>query len=278
MINIICSFIRQYIIGAASGCGQMLAVGKQKCRIDKLLILCFLLLILILSGCSHKQTQTSVTPYPRDLTGNYKYYHVKQGDTLYSIGFRSGHGYKRLAEWNKIPPPYSIHVGQKIKLFNTKQQYKGSLKEIHRKSPSGKLRDGSQKKTLNSTKDKKLLKFNCQWPLKGTIIKTYSQSGKKGIGIKGKIGQSVKAAASGKVVYSGNGLIGYGNLLIIKHNETFLSAYANNSRLLVKEGQPVRIGQIIAEVGRGTNNKPSLHFEIRKNGKPVNPIWYLPKK
>jgi lipoprotein NlpD len=256
----------------------MQAVSKRKSGAEKILMFCFLLLVFFVSGCSQKATNTSLPPYPRDLSGNKGYYYVKQGDTLFSIGFRAGLGYKRLARWNNIPPPYNIHVGQKIKLFNTKQRYKGGTKRNRRKSSSVKMRDSSQKKTLNSTNDKKLLKFNCQWPLKGTILKTYSQSGRKGIRIQGKMGQPVKAAASGKVVYSGNGLIGYGNLLIIKHNDTFLSAYANNSRLLVKEGQTVRKGQIIAEVGRGSGKKPSLHFEIRKNGKPVNPIWYLPRK
>lgn len=118
-----------------------------------------------------------------------------------------------------------------------------------------------------------------KWPAKGSIIRKYSSSAprKKGIGIAGKSGQAISAAASGKVVYSGNGLIGYGNLIIIKHNESFLSAYAHNKKVYVKEGQLVKRGEKIATMGKNENNRPMLHFEIRKNGKPVNPVSYLPK-
>ncbi|NOQ14473.1 MAG: peptidoglycan DD-metalloendopeptidase family protein, partial [Methyloprofundus sp.] len=103
-------------------------------------------------------------------------------------------------------------------------------------------------------------------------------TGNKGIDIAGSIGQKIKAARSGVVVYSGSGLVGYGKLLIIKHNYLYLSAYAHNRRLLVKEGQKVKKGQYVAEMGVGVNAKPSLHFEIRKNGKPVNPLNYLSKR
>ena len=117
-----------------------------------------------------------------------------------------------------------------------------------------------------------------QWPVKGKILKNFYQTGKKGIDILGKYGQSVRSAALGKVVYSGDGLIGYGNLVIIKHNDLYLSAYANNRRLLVNEGQQVKKGQEIAEIGRAKDKTSTLHFEIRKNGKPVNPVNFLPKK
>ena len=121
-----------------------------------------------------------------------------------------------------------------------------------------------------------MLKLAWQWPIRGRLVKSFSQTGNKGIDISGKIGQSIKAAANGKVVYRGHGLIGYGNLLIIKHNYLYLSAYANNRRLLVKEGQDIKKGQVIAEMGLGKGKKAALHFEIRKNGKSVNPLNYLP--
>ena len=101
---------------------------------------------------------------------------------------------------------------------------------------------------------------------------------KKGIGITGERGQAVRAAGGGKVVYSGNGLIGYGNLIILKHNETYLSAYAHSLKVLVKEGQTVKQGQKVATMGLNENGTPMLHFEIRRNGKPVNPVGYLPRR
>ena len=114
------------------------------------------------------------------------------------------------------------------------------------------------------------------WPIKGKILKNFYETNKKGIDIEGSIKQDVKAAESGIVVYSGDGLVGYGNLLIIKHNDEFLSAYGNNSQLLVKEGETIKRGQVIALIGVGVSHGiPALHFEIRKEGKPTNPTAYL---
>jgi len=210
------------------------------------------------------------------------YYVVKPGDTLYSIGFRSGHGYQTLAAWNGIKPPYKILVGQKIQLFAPPGPM-DSIALVPLENPGSstqapvKKRNSSQKRSIVSNDKKKLLKLHWQWPITGTVLKKYSESGSKGIDISGRFGQPVKAAAEGKVVYSGTGLIGYGNLLIVKHNEMYMSAYANNSLLLVEEGQYVDKDQNIAEVGKSASGQAALHFEIRKNGNPVNPLDYLPK-
>jgi len=134
-----------------------------------------------------------------------------------------------------------------------------------------------EKKSIISTDNKKMLKLFFDWPIKGRISKNFNQSNKKGIDIAGKIGQKVRAAEAGKIAYSGEGLLGFGNLIIIKHNDLYLSAYGNNSRLLVKEGEQVKKGQVIAQVGKALSKKAALHFEIRKNGKPVNPLKLLPK-
>lgn len=134
-----------------------------------------------------------------------------------------------------------------------------------------------EKKSIISTDNKKMLKLIFEWPIKGRISKSFNQSNKKGIDIAGKIGQKVRAAEAGKIAYSGEGLLGFGNLIIIKHNDLYLSAYGNNSRLLVKEGEQVKKGQVIAQVGKALSKKAALHFEIRKNGKPVNPLKLLPK-
>ena len=231
-----------------------------------------------IAGCaSTGQNATSKAPYDRDLVHGRAVYKVKKGDTLYSIGYRSGHGYRKLAKWNKIDPPYTVRIGQKIKLFAPKYSKRRGQKSSIWSKNSNKKRYTSQKKPILSTDNKNLLKLHWQWPIKGRIVKTFSKSGNKGIDISGQLGQSVRASESGKVVYSGDGLIGYGNLLIIKHDEMYLSAYANNSRLLVTEGQTVIKNQVVAKVGKGKKGQAKLHFEIRKYGKPVNPILYLPK-
>jgi lipoprotein NlpD len=117
------------------------------------------------------------------------------------------------------------------------------------------------------------------WPTRGRLLRSFQSSGrgKKGIDIGGHDGQPVKAAANGKVVYAGSGLVGYGRLIIIKHNENLLSAYGHNSKLLVSEGEQVRAGQQIAEMGSSGTNRTELYFEVRKDGKPVDPLRYLPK-
>ncbi len=137
----------------------------------------------------------------------------------------------------------------------------------------------SQEKTLSiSNNNKKVLKLNFEWPFRGKVIKNFAQSDNKGIDIAGKNGQNVHATEAGKTVYCGHGLLGYGNLIIIKHDRTYLSAYANNSKMHVKESQMVEKGQTIAQIGTGNPHKPVvLHFQIRKNGKSINPIALLPK-
>ncbi len=235
--------------------------------------------ILIMMGCSEQQVKEAEPvklPKP-DLVHGQKYYQVKPGDTLFSIGYRSGLHYRRLAEWNNISPPYVIKVGQKIKLFKPKTVSQSENKNRKSSSAARKSKIHVQKKSIKSNNKEKHLKLYWQWPMKGRILRSYVQSGFKGIDIQGKRGQKVRAAEKGKVVYSGTGLKGYGNLLIIKHNEQYLSAYAHNKRLLVKEAQVVNKGQVIAEVGRNDMKQYVLHFEIRKKGKPVNPVTYLPK-
>jgi lipoprotein NlpD len=119
-----------------------------------------------------------------------------------------------------------------------------------------------------------------RWPSEGKVIAAYvsGEPTRQGIDIGGKAGDPVRAAADGEVVYSGNGLIGYGELIIVKHNANFLSAYGHNRSRLVKEGEKVKAGQAIAEMGASAGSRDELHFEIRKNGKPVNPLEYLPAR
>ena len=226
-----------------------------------------------------------------------RFYIVKKGNTLSEIGLKTGHHSSELAAWNDLVPPYRIYPGQKIRLFGSNASSRSKSSEKTRNKTSTRSIGSTRKNTVSRKKGptvstnvdkrsppsaeekaKKNLKIVWMWPIKGVIVRNYSLTGSKGIDISGKLGQPVRVAAAGKVVYSGQGLAGYGNLLIVKHNEKFLSAYANNRRLLVKEGDHVRKGQTIAEVGAVAGKKPSLYFEIRKFGKPVNPIIYLPDR
>ena len=116
------------------------------------------------------------------------------------------------------------------------------------------------------------------WPATGRVLRGFSEGGNKGLDISGRTSSPVRAAARGRVVYSGSGLVGYGKLIIVKHNKSYLSAYAHNDRLLVKEGDSVRGGQRIAQMGQTGTQEVKLHFEIRRDGRPVDPLIYLPRR
>lgn len=193
---------------------------------------------------------------------------ARKGDSLYLISKRSNVSIARLAQLNQLKKPYVIQPGQTI-----------FIKPLPA-STSAKNRTTKATNTSGSKKSSAVSwPRSVRWvsPAKGKVIKRFSRksNGPKGIDIAGKMGNSVYAAADGKVVYSGNGLISYGNLIIIKHNKTYLSAYAYNRKLLVKEGISVKSGQRIAEMGRKDKLSPRLHFEIRKNGKSVDPLKYI---
>ncbi|MDX1507870.1 MAG: peptidoglycan DD-metalloendopeptidase family protein [Woeseiaceae bacterium] len=190
---------------------------------------------------------------------------VRKGETLYSISFRYGIDADELARWNRLGDGSLIYPGQVIRLT----------------PPSG-----STAATRGSTRQRPLPAIPSQppppwsWPTQGRIDVEFGGNPGPGTGvlIDGRAGQPIVAAASGQVVYAGSGLIGYGQLIIIKHNDTYLSAYGYNASLLVKEGQAINKGQQIATMGEGPERKPRLHFEIRRNGKPVNPRQYLPAR
>lgn len=209
-------------------------------------------------------------------------YKVKKGDTLYSISWRYGMDYKTVAKINKIRSPYNIYVGQVLRFKSSAS--KTSTRSSTTTSTKPTTRSQSATKPTTSTKPASSVSNNkaltWHWPTKGKITSTYSSTatGRKGINISGKSGQPIVAAASGKVVYSGNGLARYGNLLIIKHNDVYLSAYAHNRTLLYKEGDYVKAGQKIATMGSSGSQSTQLHFEIRRNGKPVDPMRFLPKR
>lgn len=205
------------------------------------------------------------------ISSNQKWVKAGKGDTLFGISKRSGVSVDRLAQLNQLKKPYLIKPGQTIFLKPLPTSASTTTKPSHTSAANTKSPATSQ--AYNWPKSVRWTK-----PANGKIVKKFSRNrnDSKGIDIAGKVGSRIVASAAGKVVYSGNGLISYGNLIIIKHNKTYLSAYAYNRKLLVKEGDKVKAGQKIAEMGRKDKTSPRLHFEIRKNGKPVDPLKYLP--
>jgi len=239
------------------------------------------------SGEQEKKTETTVkktsTKSPAAVVKKPSHHKVLSGDTLYSISWNYNLDYKQVARWNNIRAPYVIYPGQSVRLTAplakkavVKKTVPSNTKPAVKK-PVVKKPEVVKKASKKEEPVKFVRNINWQWPTKGKLIKSNSPISKKGLDIAGKKGQLIKASGAGVVVYSGSGLLGYGRLIIIKHNETYLSAYAHNSVLMVKEGDSVASGQQIAKMGQDSNGKTLLHFEIRKNGNPVAPGKYLPK-
>jgi lipoprotein NlpD len=238
------------------------------------------------------------------------YYVVRRGDTLYSIAWNLGMNYRELAGMNDIRSPYTIYKDQRLLIkpaADTQQATPSALqaqpavtaavapatvpvakpvaKPLPKPAPSrqpapaptaaSKAATASQQQSTTHAYDGKWV-----WPTRGRVLSYFKSSaaGKQGIDIGGHEDQPVNAAANGMVVYAGSGLVGYGRLIIVKHNESLLSAYGHNNKLLVSEGEHVAAGQMIAKMGSSGTNRNQLYFEIRKNGKPTDPMKYLPKQ
>ncbi len=205
------------------------------------------------------------------------YYTVKRGDTLYAIAFQLGRDYREIAAWNGIGPPYTIYQGQRLRLSSAP-----TSAVVHpappRAAPARPAPDPHAGPVPAIDTPFAGAGPHWRWPLAGPIMQTYApEHGKKGIDIGAAPGTAVHAASGGKVVYSGSGLLGYGPLIIIKHDERYLSAYGNNGRMLVGEGAWVGAGDVIAEVGTEAAGS-RLHFEIRRNGTPIDPLGLLPRR
>lgn len=202
-----------------------------------------------------------------------EYHEVKAGDTVYSIAWRYGLDQRDLANWNGLGSRGLIFPGQKLRLSRPEDGLSAAAGSRAERDASG-----TGAGAVASLPAQKVSGW--QWPTAGAVISGYGASAKtqSGIHIGGRQRQAVVAAAAGEVVYSGSGLPGYGQLLIIKHNADFLSAYGHNELLLVSEGDRVKSGQRIARMGVGPGNRPLLHFEIRRHGEPVNPMIYLPRR
>lgn len=248
--------------------------------------LIILLLIVNLTACASRTDSAPVSDIntieklPKNGT-----YRVTTNETLYSIAWRYGLDYRDIAQRNQLTPPFHIQKGQLLYLTRS-APVKKSTALIKMQQPNAPMASSSQKKKLSPSRTiilkaparepSAVISF-WRWPAYGPVVSSFS-SGSKGINIHGIAGSPIFATAAGKVVYSGHGLRGYGNLIIIKHNSKFLSAYAHNRKILVKEGDWVKNGQKIAEMGNTGIRDTQLHFEIRRNGRPVNPLMYLTRK
>ncbi|WP_394224313.1 peptidoglycan DD-metalloendopeptidase family protein [Alteromonas gracilis] len=276
----------------------------------------FLFICLLVSGCAGRTAPAPVILLNSQVSeGNEEYtdktYQVQRGDTLYAVAWYTGKDYRDLAKYNNLSAPYVIFPGQVLHVSpptSIASTHKKPKAQTDRSTPLTRSKvDKSlvdRKKTQAYVKSEKVVnpqnvttvkkpsksvKKPTQkgfpdkvkkwvWPAEGNVVDTFSksESGNKGIDIAGARGNKVVAAADGKVVYSGNALRGYGNLVIIKHTDTFLSAYAYNDRILVKEREWVSAGQQIATMGDSGTNSVKLHFEVRYRGKSLDPMKYLP--
>lgn len=271
---------------------------------------------LVLAGCGTRMTKApvedrgmssapssspglvvaAIKPLPgAENAGKQGYYTVKAGDTLIRIGLEHGQGWKDIARWNNLENANLIEVGQVLRVVPPSSTTVASSTDtgvVTRPVTSSAVNPApaanaakpaasaatppapASASTAASSDDE----VPFIWPASGSLLAGFDEARNKGYDIAGKAGDPVLAAADGRVVYAGAGLRGYGNLVILKHNNTFLSAYAHNQALLVKEDQSVRRGQKIAEMGSTDADRVKLHFEIRRQGKPVDPVRYLPAR
>lgn len=232
----------------------------------------------VVTGKKKAQPATPVRP---------EFHIVGRGDTLFSIAFRYGLDVRALARANGIREPYTIYPGQKLRLAD-KPPAKTSAKASVVK-PSGSSAKTTTAKpqpapaaTPSTTPPPAVVPHGrgWLWPVGGRVLSRFDAGsvGPKGIALAGNAGDPVRAARGGRVVYTGSSLVGYGQLVIIKHDDVYLSAYAHNSKLLVREGEQVKAGQVIAEMGSSGTDRTQLHFEVRRNGDPIDPLQVLPKR
>ena len=265
----------------------------------------WLLMVCVLAACASRSVNAPVGDRSEGPVRNPDRHSVRQGDTLFSVAFLYGYTVEELADWNRLRAPYTIYKGQQLRLkppaksqaaaaapqasrpktatHKTSQPKPRNASQVRPKAPAAAPKQAAATASPSASRPSppaSAANIKWSWPARGRLIRGYKpkSAGKKGVAIAGRTGDSVRAAASGKVVYSGSGLSGYGRLIIIKHNKDFLSAYAHNRKLIAREGQWVEKGEVIAQMGSSGTDRTRLHFEIRKQGRPVDPLRYLPKR
>ena len=285
-------------------------------RLNGLLAISFTLLLALLVGCTSRSLSNapvedrgtartassalsgaSAKPIAlmpgAENAGKLGFYTIKPGDTLIRIGLDAGQNWRDISRWNSIENPNQIEVGQVLRITPPTSNVAVVARPVTSltpiSTPLGAQGAGTAKPVANAASpttpdapsppqsggDDDLVWV---WPAQGAQLTGFDEVKNKGIDIVGRAGDAVLASADGRVVYSGAGLRGYGNLIILKHNNTYLTAYAHNQTLLAKEDQAVRKGQKIAEMGSSDADRVKLHFEIRRLGKPVDPLKYLPAR
>lgn len=286
----------------ASGFGSY--KPNRQCGGIDIRLLVYSLLVLLLVACGGNVRAPVEDRYARGSPSGGSGYAVQHGDTLYSIAFRYGLDYRKLGAANGIAAPYTIYPGQRLKLKEAAVPVRTSSGSTPA-SPSSPVSKSSTSKAASSvpppqkpapvtsvtarpatkppTSKSAVYKptgpvKTWRWPSSGSVVRSYSSTVHKGIDIGGRRGDPVVAVAAGQVVYAGNGIVGLGELLIIKHSEVYISAYGHNGLLLVAEGDTVIAGQKIALKGSSGTDSVRLHFEIRKEGKPIDPLRLLPKR
>ena len=252
---------------------------------------------------------TEVKPLPgAENAGKPGFYTVRPGDTLYRIALEAGQAPRDVQAWNNLSNPNLIEIGQVLRVTppvgTTGATGSAAVTSAAVTSPGVVARPLSPPAATTAPSPVPAATSPAAspapattpapvpapepaagaddiafvWPAQGAVVSNFDESKNKGVSISGKVGDPVLAAADGRVVYAGAGLRGYGNLIILKHNNTYLTAYAHNQALLVREDQAVKQGQRIAEMGSSDSDRVKLHFEVRRQGKPVDPLSYLPKK
>jgi lipoprotein NlpD len=284
----------------------------------RLLISALLAALLVTAGCSTRRLAQPAPVEDRsgvagtldikqlpgaENAGKPGYYTVRPGDTLFRIALDSGQNWRDVQAWNNLPNANALEVGQVLRVVPpvATSPVTGSAPVTAATSAVGGTGVTASAVTSTGVVSRPLGTptaavpapapapstapesagaddVSFVWPAQGAVIAGFDEAKNKGVAIAGRVGDPVIAAADGRVVYAGAGLRGYGNLIILKHNNTFLTAYAHNQALLVREDQAVRQGQKIAEMGSSDADRVKLHFEVRRQGKPVDPMGYLPKR
>jgi lipoprotein NlpD len=272
-------------------------------------VLSALAALLVSTGCSTQrlaqpapvEDRSAVRPTVKILPGAENagkpgYYTVRPGDTLYRIALDNGQAVRDVQAWNSLVSPNLIEVGQVLRVVPPASSAPvvaaaaaPLVASTSAVTPAGVVARPLAPASTTTTpapapapapapEPVAAGELSFVWPAQGAVVATFDEAKNKGISIAGRVGDPVVAAADGRVVYAGAGLRGYGNLIILKHNNIYLTAYAHNQALLVREDQAVKQGQKIAEMGSSDADRVKLHFEVRRQGKPVDPLNHLPKR